>query len=110
MVVRGAFAPNARDRLDLVVDEGTKDYVIVVAANPYSDTHEPVYALRNKTTFVDEVYSPTLSKARYVIVELQKDLEEGLGRHQAARDAEEPVVPVPGDMPLTNWIPPKKAS
>lgn len=107
MVVRGAFAPNAKDRLDLVVDEGTKDYVIVIAGNPFTDVHEPVYALRNKTTFVDEYYVPTLSRARYVIVELQKDLEEGVRRN---RDPEEPAMPVAGDMPLSNWVPPKKAS
>lgn len=57
----------------------TKDYAIVVSLNP--EPEFVCYAVRNKTTFVDEYLSSNLAKARYYLNEIQKDLDEGFGRH-----------------------------
>lgn len=59
----------------------TKDYAIVVSLNP--EPEFVCYAVRNKTTFVDEYLSSNLAKARYYLAEIQKDLDEGFGRHAA---------------------------
>lgn len=56
----------------------TKDYAVVVSLNP--EPEFVCYAVRNKTTFVDEYLSANLAKARYYLHEIQKDLDEGFGR------------------------------
>ena len=80
MVVKiGDEMQNANFTMDKVVDLGSKDYAVVVSVNP--EPEFPVYALRNKTTFVDEFVTTSLAKAKYWVHELQKDLDEGYDRH-----------------------------
>lgn len=79
VVVRAGFMNEAYERLGFVVDVGTKDYAIVVSMNPEPEFY--CYAIRNKATFVDEYLSSNLAKARFVITEMQKDLDEGYDRH-----------------------------
>lgn len=63
----------------------TKDYAIVVSLNP--EPEFVCYAVRNKTTFVDEYLSSNMAKVRHAIEAMQKDLDEGFGRHAAAGNA-----------------------
>lgn len=78
----GDEMPGAEVTLDKVVDVGSKDYAVVVSINP--EPEFPVYALRNKTTFVDEFVTTSLAKAKFWVHELQKDLDEGYDRHVGA--------------------------
>jgi hypothetical protein len=64
----------------------TKDYALVVSLNP--EPEFVCYAIRNKTTFVDEYLSSNLAKARHVLQEVQKDLDEGYDRHTRADTAQ----------------------
>lgn len=75
----------AHKNTDGVVDAGTKDYAIVVSVNP--EPVFPVYAIRNKTTLVDEYLAVSLAKCRWMMVEMQKDLDEGYDRHGDNLDA-----------------------
>lgn len=74
MVVRGQFLPHAHGDAGKVVDEGTKDYAIVVSLNPELDI--PCYGVRNKTTFVDEALVDELATARGLLTHLQHELDE----------------------------------
>lgn len=78
-MVVGDIMEAGHSTLDQVVDLGTKDYAIVVSMNPEPEFY--CYAIRNKETFVDEYLSSNLAKARFVITEMQKDLDEGYDRH-----------------------------
>lgn len=76
MVVRGQFMRFAEP--GMVVDVGTKDFAIVIAQHPDVDRMGLVYGIRNKTTFVDEQFAPTLLGAQYLLRESQKSLDAGL--------------------------------
>lgn len=81
MVVRGQFLADALADIGRVVDEGSKDFAIVITRNP-----EPVfvcYGVRNKETRVDEFLSSSLAKARFVLKELQKDMDKGFDRDRS---------------------------
>jgi hypothetical protein len=73
MVVRGEFMREAYADIGKVVDPGTKDYAIVVAANRKGGI---TYAIRNKKTFVDEFFCRELSVIRSALVEMQDDLDD----------------------------------
>jgi hypothetical protein len=77
MVVRGQFMMNAHSQVDKVVDPGTKDYAIVVTVFPENDGYlMPCYAIRNKTTFVDERHYDDLPTALNELEEMQADLDD----------------------------------
>jgi hypothetical protein len=100
IVTDESFLEDASEDIGRVLD-GTKDYAIVISVNP-----EPeflCYGLRNKSTLVDEYLTSSLAKARWVIKEIQKDLDEGYDRH--AREAENP--PPGATSKVVPWSPGK---
>lgn len=82
----------AAHHLDTVVDSGTKDYAIVITLNP--EPEFPCYGVRNKQTRVDEYLSSNLPKARFLMQELQKDMDHGI-----MRDTDDGVPPRGGSGP-----------
>lgn len=94
---------DAWDLVGNVVDSQsqTADFAIVVTVNP--DPEFLCYGIRNKTTLMDEYLSSNLAKVRYVIKEIQKDLDEGYDRH--AREAENP--PPGATSKVIPWTPGK---
>lgn len=92
---------NALANDGLVVDQGTKDFAIVIITVEGEHDTMVAYGVRNKTTLVDEYQTPALGKARYVMGELQKDLDYGFDRGPEAGLPPSPhkpgsVVPISG--------------
>jgi hypothetical protein len=74
MVVRGEFMRQAFTDIGRVIDPGTKDYAIVIALDP--EDGQTTYAIRNKTTFVDEYFTNSLPEILEMLEIQQAELDD----------------------------------